>query len=270
MKNQTAVIACLPLGVFVASPAVAQEDSTLAELVNQTQNPVAALVSIPLQFNYDRIGPAEQGGKWLLNVQPVIPFSIGQDWNLISRTIVPLVDQNGTLPGGAADVSGIGDITQTLIFTPKKPTASGWIWGAGLRFLLPTASDDLLGGEKWGIGPTAILLKQEHGWTYGVSASHIWSVAGNDQRQDISTTYPQLFLSYSTKTRTTFSISTDPAYDWKSEQWSVPINAGVSQVTKIGGQLMSVGGGVHYWADSPRNGPEGWGFRLQVSFLFPK
>lgn len=101
----------------LALPAMAADN---AELAKQTQNPIAALISVPLQLNYDEnIGPAEQGEKWLLNVQPVIPFSIGQDWNLISRTIVPLVDQDGALPNGTADESGVGDIVQSLFFSPK-------------------------------------------------------------------------------------------------------------------------------------------------------
>jgi len=252
---------------FVALPAAADD----AELAKQSLNPIAALISLPMQLNYDEnIGPAEQGEKWVLNVQPVIPFSIGDDWNLISRTIVPLVSQQDVAPGTGTD-SGIGDITQSLFFSPKKPTAGGWIWGAGPVLLLPTGSEDRLTADKWGLGPTAVVLRQQNGWTYGALANHIWSVAGDDDRRDISVTFLQPFLSYTTKTFTTFAVNTESTYDWKSEEWSVPINLTVSQMLKVGNQPLTVQAGARYWADSPDGaGPEGWGFRLAVTLLFPK
>jgi hypothetical protein len=135
---------------------------------------------------------------------------------------------------------------------------------------LPTASKDILGSEKWGIGPTAVALKQEHGWTVGILANHIWSVAGDNDRQDVSATFLQPFLSFTTKTYTTFGVNTESTYDWKAEQWSVPVNFSVSQMFKVGQQIMSLQVGVRHWADSPPNGPEGTGYRLQLTFLFPK
>jgi hypothetical protein len=226
---------------------------------------------LPFQYNYDeKIGPTEDGKKSVLNIQPVIPFSLNQEWNLISRTIVPLIDQKDILPNGAADASGLGDIVQSLFFSPKKPTESGWIWGAGPVFLLPTASDDLLGSKKWGIGPTAVALKQEHGWTMGMLANHIWSFAGDSDRQDINATFLQPFLAFTTKTYTSFSVNTESTYDWTTEQWSVPVNFAVTQMFKIGQQIMTLQLGVRYWADSPTNGPSGIGYRLQLGFLFPK
>jgi hypothetical protein len=153
----------LLMSVFLASPLRADD----AELAKQAQNPIAALVSLPLQLNYDeKIGPAKNGDKWVMNVQPVVPFSIGADWNLISRTIVPLVKQEDIAPGTRSD-SGIGDITQSFFFSPKQPTSGGWIWGAGPVLVLPTGTKERLTADKWGIGPTAVLLKQADGWTYG-------------------------------------------------------------------------------------------------------
>lgn len=256
--------------LFVAAYALPAMAVDQAELAKKSLNPVAAMISLPLQLNYDDdIGSAEQGDKWQLNVQPVIPFSIGQDWNLISRTIVPLVNQHDVAPGAGTD-SGIGDITQSLFFSPKAPTAGGWIWGAGPVLLLPTGSDDRLTADKWGLGPTAVLLKQEHGWTYGALANHIWSVAGDDDRNDISATFLQPFLSYTTKGFTTFGINTESTYDWESEQWSVPVNLTVTQLLKVGNQPLTIQAGARYWADSPDGGPEGWGARIALTFLFPK
>jgi hypothetical protein len=277
--------ALLSASLFAAAPALAQVGAVAtkeraeekrgemdeAELAKKTQNPIANLMSLPFQYNYDeKIGTTDNGTKQYINVQPVIPISLNQDWIVISRTIVPLIDQKDSAPNGKADASGVGDILQSLFFSPKKLTASGWTWGAGPVFLLPTASDDLLGGEKYGIGPTAVALKQEHGWTVGMLANHVWSVAGNDSRKNISSTFLQPFLSFTTKTYTTVGVNTESTYDWKAEQWSVPVNLSVSQMFKIGKQIMSLSAGVRYWADSPPNGPEGIGYRLQLTFLFPK
>jgi len=265
---------CLILSAAILGPpggAAAEEASDKAELAKKTLNPVAAMISLPVQFNYDSdIGPRDEGKKLVFNIQPVIPISINPEWNLISRTILPIIDQEDILPGGAADESGIGDIVQSLFFSPKAPTSKGWIWGAGPVFLLPTASDEVLGGEKWGLGPTAVILKQEHGFTYGVLANHIWSIAGDDDRSDINATFLQPFLSYTTKTFTSLTINTESTYDWEEKEWSVPVHLLVSQLLKIGQQPISLQAGARYWAETPDNGPEGWGFRFSVTFLFPK
>jgi hypothetical protein len=251
-----------------AYPVLAQTSD--ADLAKKLANPVAALISVPFQLNYDDgIGPARAGDRWLLNIQPVVPIELDKDWNLISRTILPVVWQDSIHPD-AGSQSGIGDTVQSLFLSPKEPTSGGWIWGAGPVFLLPTGSDDLLTADKWGAGPTGVVLKQDGPWTYGMLANHIWSFAGSSSRSDIDTTFLQPFVNYTTPTAWSFALNTESTYDWKSKQWTVPINAVVSRVTKVGSQLVSVGGGVRYWADGPDGGPHGWGFRLVVTLLFPK
>lgn len=241
-----------------------------ADLAKQLANPVAALISVPFQLNYDEnIGAADAGERWLLNIQPVVPVSIAEDWNLISRTIVPVVWQDDIAPGVGSQ-SGLGDIVQSLFFSPKAPTASGWIWGAGPVLLLPTGTETLLSADKWGAGPTAVALRQQGPWTYGALANHIWSFAGDDSRADINATFLQPFLSYTTPQAWTFALNTESTYDWEGEQWSVPVNGIVSKVTKIGDQLVSIGAGARYWAEGPGGGPEGWGARLVFTLLLPK
>jgi hypothetical protein len=251
-----------------AADAGAPEDQA-AELAKKLSNPVAALISVPLQYNYDRgYGANDDGTKHFINVQPVIPFSLGADWNLISRTIVPLIAQQD-IPTGT-DKSGLGDIVQSLFFSPKAPTAGGLIWGVGPVLLLPTATDEVLGGKKWGAGPTAVALKQEGPWTIGFLGNHLWSFAGADDRADISATFMQPFLTYTTKSGTTLGLNTESTYDWNAEQWSVPINANVFQLFKVGSHIMQFGVGARYWAKSPEAGPEGWGARATLTLLFPR
>ena len=239
-------------------------------LAMQLSNPVAALISVPMQFNYDQdIGPMDDGDRWLLNVQPVVPFNLNDEWNLISRTILPVVRQSEIFPG-AGTQTGVGDVVQSVFFSPKAPTASGWIWGAGPVLLLPTGSNDLLTTDKWGAGPTAVLLKQSNGWTRGVLVNHIWSFAGKDNRADVNATFLQPFLTYTTPTRWTFGLNTESSYDWENEQWSVPVNVSASNLLRIGNQLVSLGGGLRYWLDSPDRGADGVGFRITVTLLFPR
>ena len=141
----------------------------------------------------------------------------------------------------------------------------------GPSLLFKTASDDSLGTGKWAAGPTAVVLKQESGWTYGALANHLWSYAGDDDRSDVNATYVQPFLAYTTSTYTTFGINTESTYNWKGNSWSVPVNMTVTQLFKIGNQPMSLQVGPRYWADTPDNqGPDGWGWRLAYTLVFPK
>lgn len=253
--------------VALLNAAPLRAETSDEELAKKTLNPVADLISIPLQYNQDYgIGPSD-AARTTLNVQPVIPVSMNKDWNIIIRTIIPLIDAESSAPG-VTELSGMGDITQSFFFSPKEPI-KGWIMGAGPVLYYPTASHDALGAEKWGIGPTFVVLRQESGFTYGLLANHIWSFAGNSGRQDISSTFLQPFLSYTTKTYTSLTLNTESTYDWKNSQWTVPINAMVSQVLKIGSQPLSLQLGYRYYAEAPANGPD-WGIRVNLVFLFPK
>ncbi len=270
MRKQSARVTGIALLALMSSisPTAAQESAE--DLAKKLANPVASLISVPLQFNWDgNIGLDDGGERFQLNVQPVAPFSLNEKWNVISRTIVPVVSQSDIFPG-AGSQTGLGDTVQSLFFSPKAATAGGWIWGVGPVFLLPTGTDRLLSTDQWAAGPTGVALKQDGPWTYGALANHLWSVAGDDQRPDVNATFIQPFVSYTTPTAWTFTAQTESTYDWAGAEWSVPVGLVASKVVKLGNQLASVGGGVRYWAESTDNGPEGFGFRFVFTLLFPR
>jgi hypothetical protein len=241
-----------------------------AELAQELANPLADLMSIPFQMNYDRgIGPLDDGSKLQTNVQPVIPFHLNADWNLISRTIMPVIYQDDIFPGAGSQF-GLGDINLSLFLSPKKPTSGGITWGIGPVLLLPTATDDLLGAKKWGAGPAAVALMVRGPWTAGMLANHIWSYAGDSDRPDISNTFLQPFVAYTWPSAWTVSVQSESTCNWKTEDWSIPINAAVSKLVKLGKLPVSLQAGVGYWAESPETGPEGFRFRLQATFVLPK
>ncbi len=248
-----AIIACCIDALSAAAQEAAPDQA--ADLAKKLQNPVASLISFPLQSNFDfRIGPSDDGWRYTLNIQPVIPISIGSDWNLIVRTIIPYIHQEDVFKGSALifeeDIDGVpvevtsarplghvqdglGDTIQSFFFSPKEPVAgwilaagpvflkepvAGWILAAGPVFLYPSATDPLLGSEKWGAGPTGLILKQTGGWTYGILANQIWSFAGDAERRSVNATFLQPFIAYTTKTKTTFSLNTESTYNWNDSQ----------------------------------------------------
>ncbi len=244
----------------------AEEDQ--AALAKKLQNPVSNLISAPFQNNFDfNLGPNDDGFRYTLNFQPVVPIPLGKDWGLIVRTIVPFIYQSDVIP--STSQTGLSDITQSFFLKSNNFTLGGWIIAAGPVFLWPSATDDLLGSEKWGAGPTGILLKQQGGWTFGMLANHLWSYAGNSHRAYISSTFLQPFISYTTQTHTTFGVNAESSYDWRARQWTVPINVSISQLTKIGKLPVQFALGGKVYAEGPSGGPE-WGLRFTVTPLFPE
>ena len=256
-----------PTSDQAAAPAASDANSTAA-LAKALANPVASLISVPFQSNFDgMIGPARNGQKYTLNIQPVIPIRLGDNWNLISRTIVPVVAQSDIFPG-AGNQFGLSDTLQSFFLSPAK--VGKLIWGVGPAVLIPTGTNTLLGTGKWSAGPTFVVLTQNKGWTVGALANQLWSFAGNNSRAPYSKLYFQPFLNYTTRTATTYGLSAEGTYDWLGHGLSMPLIATLSQVTKVGGQLISVGVAVKYYVATVPSGPHGVGGRLTLTFLYPR
>lgn len=237
------------------------------ELAKKLNNPISNLISVPFQYDYDKDVGSNKGSRNLLNIQPVAPIDFSDDAIIISRTIIPLESERNVTPGSGIQ-SAVGDITQSFWYSPKKKTANGYIWGLGSVLTVPTGTS--LSSKSWGAGPTGILLKQQGPWTYGGMFNHVWDYAGRSNRNHTSLTLLQPFVVYTWPTATSVVLNTESTYDWRENQWSVPVNLMVSQVLKVGGQIIQVGTGVRYWAVSDDNhGPAGWGLRMNLTFLFP-
>ena len=264
MKNLTIKTIAL-ISLLCVSSSVFADDADLAQ---ELTNPIADLMTVPIQMTTDNnIGPNDKGSKIQTNIQPVIPFEVGENWNLLTRTIVPVISQDEIVPGAGSQF-GLGDISMSFFFSPKK--SDGLIWGAGPIALLPTATDNLLGGKKWGIGPAGIALKMIGHWTVGGLANHVWSVAGDSNRADLSNTFVQPFVAYTWPNKWGMSLQSETTYNWTSEEFSVPVNLAVSKLVFFGKLPVSLQAGAGYWLESATNGPKGARFRLQANFVLPK
>ena len=259
-------IPLLILALLLPTAGMTQESGTAPaeHLAKLLSNPVADLVSIPMQFNWDQGVGDYDATRNTLNIQPVVPFTLNEDWNLIGRWIMPFVSQPSLGPG-LESTFGLSDILFSTFFSPSK---SDLIWAVGPAVVLPTTDDPLLGSGKWQAGPTAVVLQQSGPWTYGFLGNHLWSFAdaSDQERADVSTTFLQPFLAYSTPKGITFTLNTESTYNHKAEdgeEWTVPINIGVSKVTKFGPFPMSIQAGYAYYVESPTGGPES---KLRVTF----
>lgn len=247
--------------------AAAQDASDHADLAQQLANPVADLISVPFQFNYDeKFGPKD-ASRYTLNVQPVIPVNLGERWNLISRTIVPVIQQDSPAPT-VDSAFGLGDTVQSFFLSPTE-RVGGWILGAGPVLLVPTGTSPELRREQLGMGPTVVALQQVSGWTFGALANHLWNLTDPDENERVNATFVQPFMSYTFPTATTLTINAESTYDWTDDDLTLPFNLAASQLVELGGLPVSFQLGARYYAQAPSRGPE-WGARFAAVLLLPK
>jgi len=251
-------------------PLFAQEKPAVSaeELARKLSNPVAALISIPFQNNMDMGIGTLNGSKNTLNFQPVIPISLSTKLNLITRFIIPIVSQRN-ITGQGASQNGLSDAVVSAWFSPAE-AKNGVVWGVGPVFLVPIATNDLLGTKKFGIGPTALILKQVNGWTVGGLVNQIWSVAGDDNRSDVNQMFVQPFLSYNWKSGAGVAINSEITRNWTASNTAAFINPTLTAVTKMGAQIVSFAIGPRIQVAAPSGSKADFGVRAAVTLVFPK
>lgn len=262
------LVTVVSLGAAAVSPAQDAGSASAEDLAKQLANPVASLVSVPFQANWEyQVGPEERT-RFLMNFQPVMPFTLNENWNLIARVIVPVVSQP-PLVAGAEPTFGIGDLVTSFFVSPARGSL---VWGVGPVALLPVSADPFIGSERWGAGPTAVVLKQLGPVTIGALANHIWSYGGNADRNRVNATFLQPFFSYSAKSGLSLSLNTEASGNWEApsgERWTVPINVVLGKVTRLGARPISVQLGAGYFVERPEGAPR-WKLRAAITLLFPK
>ncbi len=263
-------------GTQVATEATPAAAANTGDLQKAVQNPVASLISVPVQNNSNfGVGP-DYRTQNVLNIQPVIPARISENWNLITRIIIPIINQptvsTPLAPEGEPvnqGAYGLGDINPTFFLSPAK--AHKVIWGVGPTFLLPSATNPILGQGKWGVGPSIVLLTQPGHWTLGVLVNNIFSFAGESSRPAVNQMLLQYFINYNLKKGYFITWQPTLTANWEvtSGRWLVPYGGGIGRIMKLGFQPVSIT--AQFYGNPVRPaGTSPWGMRLQIAFLFPK
>jgi hypothetical protein len=237
-----------------------------AELAKKLANPIASLISVPFQNNtFYGVGPYK-GTVNTMNFQPVVPIKLNESLNLITRYIIPVMTQYD-ITGENTSQSGLSDATVSAFLSPSK-THNGLTWGAGAAFLVPTATNQYLGLGKWGVGPTAVILKQANGFTYGALANQIWSFAGQADRSDVSQLFVQPFFTYNWKSGAGIGAVGSITQNWETKIFASSVALPVSGITKLGKQIVQLAVGPQIPISGPNRGDFGW--RAQLTLIFPK
>lgn len=237
------------------------------DVAKKLSNPVANLISVPFQSNVDYGIGAYHGSKYTMNFQPVIPIPLGQKVNLITRWIVPVIDQNSISAEGRSEF-GLSDATISGFFSPTNGK-NGITWGLGPAFLVPIGTSDFLSTRKWGAGPTAVILQQKKGWTYGFLVNQIWSFAGDEHRADVNQMFFQPFLAYNWKSGGGITLNSEQTYNWVTHTTTIFINPIISAVTKLGSQTVSLAVGPRIPAVGPDDVMPEFGLRGVITLVFP-
>ena len=247
----------------------AQEQAQNAQqLADKLSNPVANMISVPFQNNVDYGIGQYNGSKYTLNFQPVVPISIGPKLNLITRYIIPIVDQRDITSEGSSQ-SGLSDATISAFFAPKD-IKNGFIWGVGPAFLVPVGTDDMLSTRKWGVGPTVLALKQANGITYGVLINQLWSFAGDKNRSDINQMFLQPFFARNFPSGAGIGANAEITFNWKAGITTGFLNPIITGITKLGKLPISLGVGPRIPFGATEESRADFGIRAVLTLIIPK
>ena len=238
------------------------------ELAKKLANPISSLISVPFQNNSDYGIGEHNGSRNTMNIQPVVPIALSDNLSLIARWVQPWITQYNITAEGEKQ-NGLSDAVVSAFFSPAN-SKNGFTWGAGPVFLIPDATDDLLGSEKFGIGPTAVALKQTHGITFGALLNQIWSVAGDDSRPDVNQFFLQPFFAYNWKSGAGIGANFEMTQNWEAGTTTLWLNPFLNGVTSLGKQKTQFAVGPRFNLAAPSGTKADWGWRATVVFLFPK
>jgi len=259
----TGIIGLMIMQATVSVFADSNNNNMVMELEREDQNPLSRFAKVQFEDNAQfGFGPDNEVLNFF-RVQPVMPFHLNQNWDLVTRLIIPVVHQ--PFP---ESTDGLSDINVQLFLTPAQ--TGKFIWGVGPAFILPTATDELIGTEKWSAGPAAAAVYINGPWLIGVVAQNVISFAGDDSRDDVNAMTVRPTINYNFPNGWYLSSSPSIAANWKADsknRWFVPMGGGVGKVFHVGGQKMSALFESYYHVVSPEIGPD-WQMRLQISFLY--
>jgi hypothetical protein len=268
-RARPALIGCALLASAVTSR-VTIADPDVPDQAKLAQNPIANVISVPLQDNANLNAGTERGTQNVLNVEPVIPLSINDSWNIVTRTILPVISDSAAVRGGGRTY-GVGDTLFTAFLSPAH--SGGWIWGVGPAVQAPTHSDRALGNDDWGLGPSFVVLHLDKGspWVSGVLLNNVWSVGGSHSHA-YNNGLMQPFVNYNLSKGWYLVSSPIVTVNWAapgSKQWTVPVGGGVGKIVHVGHVPVNLQLSGYYNLATPTYGAN-WQIRTQVQLLFPK
>lgn len=258
----------LALCALAATNIAAAQDQAAGDLAKKAQNPIASMISVPIQSNINFDWGPEEDTFAVTNIQPVLPFKLNDDWNIVTRTVLPIVSQPRLSPD-LGRKNGTGDTLFTAFFVPADSGA--WTWGVGPVIQLPTTSNSRLGADEWGAGASFVALKMPGRWVVGGLVSNVWGI-GEDPGNDVNVFTFQPFVNYNFDKGWYFTFSPIISANWEAssgEKWTVPLGGGVGKIFKVGSQAMNAQ--LHYYYNVEK--PDFVGdssIRLQLQWLFPR
>lgn len=266
---EAVVLTAMIMLCFAVLPTRAQEDST--EIAKEAQNPIANVISVPVENDFDPQTGTHKDDSYVMEMKPVVPIHLSNDWILITRTIIPVIQVPDLAPG-ISGTTGLGDVQESLFLSPTKAGPGGIIWGAGPAISFPTATQSILGTKKLSVGPNAVVLKIQGHWLFGTLAQNLWSVEGPSARPDVNQMLLQPFVNYNLRHGWYLTTSPIITANWEvrpDQRWTVPVGGGVGRIVHLGRQPVSIYAQFFRNVERPA-GTSPWSARFEMTFLFPK
>lgn len=248
------------------APEAAAGADAKTDIAKKLANPIANMVSVPFQWNWDqKTGKNGEGHDQTLLMQPVIPMGLSGGDTLIFRPIITAQMQSNV---NGFSGTGMQGVQLETFYAPN--TGSSLIYGVGPYLVSPAGASGHFGSQQTGGGVTGVVLDRQGGWTYGILAFNSWNLGGSAVSGTQNNLYWQPFLDYVTSDAWTFSINTQSVYNYDVHRTQNPVNAAISKLVVTNGLPISYSFAARYNVTSMPGGPQGWGARASITFVFSK